>query len=365
MIRSQLVRLVRTVHSKGNFTADLGSIGRPCGKLASCPVQVTCQRNFRATAVRGDESQDSNDAPGRPLARPRIKNKKRAGVKVSQELEQAAVKAAKSLPGDWTKTADELLARLSSHQEPKVMSQEEQAGEVPPARDVSEPSLLETMQVGRGFKPQRGRGDGGDQRSGGLGLQDDDMYNRSATQFSGSRTQMGGRRVARRTEVFKDIFSVPRIEIFDAEKVKSKEGDSATVLGQGLSERVEQEKLHHMQGGLPRNAFEEMIEWTREGKMWTFPVDNEADMWEERQYKFHQHVFLDGDLEQFPARGPVRKFMELVVLGLSQNPWMSVPEKRGHIAWFAEYFREKQDLLESSLGLEGRMKEKEGVKEGE
>jgi len=25
----------------------------------------------------------------------------------------------------------------------------------------------------------------------------------------------------------------------------------------------------------PSNAFEEMIQWTEEGKLWTFPIDNE------------------------------------------------------------------------------------------
>lgn len=25
-----------------------------------------------------------------------------------------------------------------------------------------------------------------------------------------------------------------------------------------------------------RNGFEEMIQWTNEGKLWTFPIDNEA-----------------------------------------------------------------------------------------
>lgn len=28
----------------------------------------------------------------------------------------------------------------------------------------------------------------------------------------------------------------------------------------------------------PRNGFEEMLQWTKEGKLWTFPVNNEAGM---------------------------------------------------------------------------------------
>ncbi|KAG8585021.1 hypothetical protein GDO81_004867 [Engystomops pustulosus] len=34
----------------------------------------------------------------------------------------------------------------------------------------------------------------------------------------------------------------------------------------------------------PRNGFEEMIQWTKEGKLWTFPVDNEAGLYEEQKW---------------------------------------------------------------------------------
>ena len=40
--------------------------------------------------------------------------------------------------------------------------------------------------------------------------------------------------------------------------------------------KVEKEHVCKLQGGLPRNAFEEMIRLTEQGKVWTFPVDNEA-----------------------------------------------------------------------------------------
>ena len=55
---------------------------------------------------------------------------------------------------------------------------------------------------------------------------------------------------------------------------------------------------------------------------------------------FHEHLFLHKHLAPFPD-GPVRTFMELVVLGLSKNPHLSVDEKLDHINWYAKYF-EKQ-----------------------
>ena len=37
--------------------------------------------------------------------------------------------------------------------------------------------------------------------------------------------------------------------------------------------------------------------------------------------------------------------MELVCVGLSKNPYMTVEEKVGHIMWYKDYFGDKRDLL--------------------
>uniref|UniRef100_A0A8C5P8A1 Small ribosomal subunit protein mS31 n=1 Tax=Leptobrachium leishanense TaxID=445787 RepID=A0A8C5P8A1_9ANUR len=95
----------------------------------------------------------------------------------------------------------------------------------------------------------------------------------------------------------------------------------------------------------PRNGFEEMIQWTKEGKLWTFPINNEAGLEEEQKVEFHEHVFLDKYLEDFPRQGPIRHFMELVVCGLSKNPYFTVQQKKDHIEWFQNYFEQKKDIL--------------------
>ncbi|KAJ8315333.1 hypothetical protein KUTeg_007483 [Tegillarca granosa] len=105
----------------------------------------------------------------------------------------------------------------------------------------------------------------------------------------------------------------------------------------------------------PVNAFEEMIRWTNEGKMWKFPINNDQGWKEEENVEFFEHVFLDEYLEDFPRTGPIRHFMELVVTGLSKNPHISVQEKLEHIEWFREYFTAKEDLLKEGLGQEGVM----------
>ncbi|XP_075055142.1 small ribosomal subunit protein mS31 [Mixophyes fleayi] len=95
----------------------------------------------------------------------------------------------------------------------------------------------------------------------------------------------------------------------------------------------------------PRNGFEEMIQWTKEGKLWTFPIDNEIGLDEEQKVEFHEHVFLDKYLEDFPKQGPIRHFMELVICGLSKNPYFTVQQKKDHIDWYKDYFHQKEDLL--------------------
>ncbi|CAL1542136.1 unnamed protein product [Lymnaea stagnalis] len=167
----------------------------------------------------------------------------------------------------------------------------------------------------------------------------------------------------RQSEVFSDLFGVARLGIFDADKIKAGAQQPVVQVEPDLWQTLDEEKLRTVGSGLPRNAFEEMIQLTKEGKLWQFPIDNEADMHEERKYKFHDHVFLEQHLSLFPDKGPVRKFMELIALGLSLNPYITVPEKLEHIRWYAEYFREKQGILESVVGEQARMKDGEEKKE--
>lgn len=70
---------------------------------------------------------------------------------------------------------------------------------------------------------------------------------------------------------------------------------------------------------------------------------------EEANVPFHEHIFLDKHLEKgFPRQGPVRHFMELVVVGLSKNPFLTVQQKKDHIDWFRDYFQQKKDVLKEA-----------------
>lgn len=70
-------------------------------------------------------------------------------------------------------------------------------------------------------------------------------------------------------------------------------------------------------------------------------------MEEELNTPFYEHVFLDKHLAAFPKTGTIRRFMELVTLGLSKNPHLSVKEKIDHIDWFKGYFEKKQPFVTS------------------
>lgn len=92
----------------------------------------------------------------------------------------------------------------------------------------------------------------------------------------------------------------------------------------------------------PRNAFEEQIEWTKQGKMWPYPIDNEWLIGPEQNVHFTEHIFLEPELAKYklPKSRAVEHFMELVLVGLSKNPYMTAEKKREHIRWYAEYFKD-------------------------
>lgn len=73
---------------------------------------------------------------------------------------------------------------------------------------------------------------------------------------------------------------------------------------------------------------------------------------EEALSSFADHIFFDEQLSWCPSRGPVRNFMDLVCVGLSKNPYLTVQQKHEHIEWYKNYFEEKKDVLERSIILD-------------
>ena len=76
-------------------------------------------------------------------------------------------------------------------------------------------------------------------------------------------------------------------------------------------------------------------------------------MEEEHSIHFSEHIFVERHVKEWcPRKGPIRHFMELVCVGLSKNPCMTVNEKIEHIMWYRDYFGSKQDLLKEIGAIE-------------
>ena len=88
--------------------------------------------------------------------------------------------------------------------------------------------------------------------------------------------------------------------------------------------------------GVKRNAFADQIRLSN--RLWQYPIDNEVCKIEEENTSFEEHVFLEYLLDDFPSKGPVRRFMELVINGLQRNPFLSVEQKKERVRWFHDYF---------------------------
>ncbi|CAL1283586.1 unnamed protein product [Larinioides sclopetarius] len=144
-----------------------------------------------------------------------------------------------------------------------------------------------------------------------------------------------------------------RINIFDAAPLNIFEVAEETTIDtkKTVWQTLEEKNLKLLTQFAPANGFEEMIMWTEQGKHWKFPIDNQTELAGEENVGFHEHVFLEQHLHGFPTKGPVRHFMELVVVGLSKNPYVSVERKIENIDWFREYFKEKEDILKASGAL--------------
>ncbi|XP_029375439.1 small ribosomal subunit protein mS31 [Echeneis naucrates] len=236
------------------------------------------------------------------------------------ELVAAASAAASTLP-NRSLAESELLKQLRKHE---AITEAQKKGDM---KDLG--VIIADMKVGK--NPKRFNARQTNQ------IQFDDDEERGYTQSRGITAELGG--IQRR-----NLFRVKRLNIFSPKTDEA--GVESAVAQPTLWDIDFANQLSLSINQMPRNALEELIQWTKEGKMWQYPVNNEAGLEEEASVPFHEHVFLEKHLnEGFPSKGPVRHFMELVVTGLSSNPYLTVQQKREHISWFRDYFQQKEDVL--------------------
>ncbi|KAK5640503.1 hypothetical protein RI129_011314 [Pyrocoelia pectoralis] len=134
-----------------------------------------------------------------------------------------------------------------------------------------------------------------------------------------------------------------RLGIFNVDQVKNWKNPNLNSTWRTLQKRELELSVTHP----PANYFQQMILWTKQGKIWKFPIDNEQDLETERDVYFTEHIFLEKHLEGWcPSKGPLRHFMELVCVALSKNAYLTAQMKKDHIDWFRDYFTEKKQILQ-------------------
>ncbi|XP_075598051.1 small ribosomal subunit protein mS31 [Balearica regulorum gibbericeps] len=291
--------------------------------IGNMKVEVSYKKKLQQLKTREIKKQTTNrleglDSEGSMLQKTTEDTQR--GKPLNPELVEAASAVASSLPRDKKQTESELLAQLRRHEE--TTDKQKKGGTINIRNVISEMAIKRQSSAQRGVWISNRIS---------LELDEDGQRTKperlSPQSFDSRRSLKVGKRL--------NIFTKASTEAENALKTVS----SPTIWDLEFAKKVAA-----IAAQPPRNGFEEMIQWTKEGILWEFPIDNEAGM--EDDAEFHEHIFLEKHLEGFPKQGPIRHFMELVICGLSKNPYLSVKQKIEHIEWFQNYFEEKKELLQ-------------------
>ncbi|KAM5311338.1 small ribosomal subunit protein mS31 isoform 1-T1 [Glossophaga mutica] len=331
------------VRAKNNTQRYFGTNNRTYSKkdgqsipAHEIPKETESQGNVKENAKKGllhvlkgmkVELNTANVQTTKPPSRKALKRLEATGEdpkkseSLSPELVAAASAVAESLPFDKQATKSELLRQLRQHEE---LSRAQRDGERP---KISFSNIISDMKVAKSSKPRVSTRPVHQ-------IQFDEGSDSFADQ---EKTADHGKR--------KNIFKGKRLNIFDLKTATQEVSETEAAPSLWDVEFAKQLAAANEQPF--QNGFEEMIQWTKEGKLWAFPINNEAGF-DDDGSEFHEHIFLDKYLEDFPKQGPIRHFMELVTCGLSKNPHLSVKQKVEHIEWFKNYFEGKKDILKES-----------------
>ncbi|XP_035398362.1 28S ribosomal protein S31, mitochondrial [Cygnus atratus] len=351
--------------------------------IGNMKVEVTSKKKFqqlkthaiKKQATDKQEGLDSKSSTFQEAAEDTQRSKP-----LNQELVEAVSAVASSLPRSKEQTESELLAQLRRHEE--TTDKQRRGGTINIRNVISEMSIKRQSPARRGVMISNRIS---------LAMEEDGQRIKperlSSPSFDSRRSLREGKRL--------NIFTKASPETESALKTVS----SPTIWDLEFAKEIAA-----VTDQPPRNGFEEMIQWTKEGILWEFPIDNEADIKQnylrviqslkakqtghvensggafqnlsplrlkyqvselnciklpalscrrllfrpgmDDDAEFHEHIFLEKHLKDFPKEGPIRHFMELVICGLSKNPYLSVKQKIEHIEWFRKYFEEKEELLQ-------------------
>ncbi|NWU75509.1 RT31 protein, partial [Onychorhynchus coronatus] len=298
--------------------------------IGNMKVEVSYRKKLQELKASENKKQDTNRLEGPDSEGPqRPAEGIQRGKPLNPELVKAASAVASSLPLNKKQTESELLAQLRRHEE---TTDKQKKGETINIRNV-----ISEMTVKKQSPAQRGV-----RISSRISLELDDDGQRIRPERFSSQA-FNSKRYFFFFFICRSLKVGKRLNIFTKASTEP-EHALKTVSSPTIWDLEFAKEIAVITAQPPRNGFEEMIQWTKEGILWEFPIDNEVGM--DDGAEFHEHIFLDKHLEGFPKDGPIRHFMELVICGLSKNPYLSVKQKIEHIEWFEKYFEEKKELLQ-------------------
>ncbi|XP_062981341.1 small ribosomal subunit protein mS31 isoform X2 [Elgaria multicarinata webbii] len=289
--------------------------------IGEMKVEISTKKKFQMLKAQKtkDQTRDSpaNMESASSMFQEATEDKAKSEM-LSPKLVAAASAVASSLPFDRKRTVSELVQLLKKHKE---VTDARKSGE---ATDIS--NIVANMKIKKKYSVRDA-----------VSPSNQIQYDEDGRGYTIERNlQREKGRMER-----KELFTGKRLNIFTS--TSKTEEALETVTTPTLWDVELAKEITAVRDQAPQNGFEEMIQWTKEGKLWEFPINNEAGL--EEDAEFHEHIFLDKYLADFPKEGPIRHFMELVTCGLSKNPYLSVKEKVQHIEWFRDYFKEKEELL--------------------
>ncbi|XP_074662081.1 small ribosomal subunit protein mS31-like [Tubulanus polymorphus] len=305
------------------FTANAECCSRAATALI--PINDTGRRFCSSSNDDNDKKPEKEKRSKIDLAKPKNRIKVKEDLRISSpeilidvspELLRSVKSVSEKLGGNREQTESDLLQQLRAHSK-KTEQRKQRYSEPEEKKAVDMSSLFAGMKVEKEVK-----------KSGKDSFLSQKSFNIMEQQSKGQK---------------KTLFEGARLNIFEESVAHAKPTEGST---NPIFDKAEERQVEILLDVPPCNAFEEMIQWTRQGILWKFPIDNDQGRDEEKKCSFKDHIFLEKHLQDFPKKGPLRHFMELVCVGLSKNYWITVDEKIDHINWFKDYFKDKMNLLQ-------------------
>jgi len=150
---------------------------------------------------------------------------------------------------------------------------------------------------------------------------------------------------------FKENFiknGVPDLGLFDPKKVQELRENSVYL---GAESAAYSQKIYRaFQNECYDDGYNEAHRrWLNDSYVRLPTTNEEGARHQDLNSHWSKHVFLDDYVNLFPP-GQIRVFMEAAACGLSQNPFLTVPEKQEHMEWFRQYFLNiEEDLINNEI----------------